>query len=50
MEYSRDDKYLYKTSRDIVDHFRKMTKITDDSRIRTRGKTVKLSSHPKKYQ
>ena len=44
------DKYLYKTSRDIVEHFRKMSKMTDDSRVRTLPKTVKLSSHPRKMQ
>ena len=44
------DKFLYKTSRDIVEHFRRMSKMTDDSRIRTMPKPVKLSSHPRKMQ
>ena len=44
------DKFLYKTSRDIVEHFRKMSKMTDDSRIKTLPKPVKLTSHPKKMQ
>ena len=44
------DKYLYKTSKDIVEHFRKMSKMTDDSRVKTLPKTVKLSSHPRKMQ
>ena len=48
------DKYLYKTSRDIVEHFRKMSKMTDDSRIRSREKKIKLEPHPRgntrKYQ
>lgn len=44
------DKYLYKTSKDIVEHFRKMSKMTDDSRVRTLPKTIKLSSHPRKMQ
>ena len=44
------DKFLYKTSRDIVEHFRKMSKMTDDSRIKTLPKPIKLTSHPKKYQ
>lgn len=44
------DKFLYKTSRDIVEHFRKMSKMTDDSRIRTIPKPAKLSSHPRKIQ
>lgn len=42
------DKYLYRTSRDIVDHFRKMSKMTDDSRVKTLPKAAKLTSHPKK--
>ena len=50
LNYTRDDEYLYKTSRDIVEHFRKMSKMTDDSRIRSKSKLIKLSSHPKKYQ
>ena len=41
-------KYLYKVSRDIVEHFRKMSRMTDDSRVRTLPKTVKLNSSPKK--
>ena len=44
------DKYLYKTSRDIVEHFRKMSKMTDDSRIKTLPKPLKTSSHPRKMQ
>ena len=43
-------KYLYKTSKDIVEHFRRMSKMTDDSRIRTLPKPIKLSSHPRKMQ
>lgn len=44
------DKFLYKTSRDIVEHFRKMSKMTDDSRTKTLPKPIKLPSHPKKFQ
>lgn len=44
------DKFLYKTSRDIVEHFRKMSKMTDDSRIKTLPKPIKLTSHPRKMQ
>ena len=44
------DKFLYKTSKDIVEHFRRMSKMTDDSRIRTMPKPIKLSSHPRKMQ
>ena len=47
---NNSDKFLYKTSRDIVEHFRKMSKMTDDSRIRTMPKPAKLSSHPRKMQ
>ena len=48
LEYKDNtDKYLYRTSRDIVEHFRKMSKMTDDSRIRTLPKSKKLTSHPK---
>ena len=48
----KDDslKYLYRTSRDIVEHFRKMSKMTDDSRVKTMPKPIKLPSHPKKFQ
>ena len=42
------NKYLYRTSRDIVEHFRRMSKMTDDSRIRTMPKAAKMPSHPKK--
>lgn len=44
------DKFLYKTSKDIVEHFRKMSKMTDDSRIKTLPKPIKLTSHPRKMQ
>lgn len=48
----KDDslKYLYKTSRDVVEHFRKMSKMADDSRVKTMPKPIKLPSHPKKFQ
>ena len=42
------DKYLYKISKDVVEHFRRMSKLTDDSRIRTLPKPIKLNSAPKK--
>ena len=51
LEYKdKTAKYLYKTSKDIVEHFRRMSKMTDDSRIRTLPKPIKLSSHPRKMQ
>lgn len=48
----KDDsnKYLYKISKDIVEHFRRMSKMTDDSRIKTLPKAIRLPSHPKKMQ
>ena len=51
LEYKdKTAKFLYKTSKDIVEHFRRMSKMTDDSRIRTLPKPIKLSSHPRKMQ
>ena len=51
LEYKdKTAKFLYKTSKDIVEHFRKMSKMTDDSRVRTLPKPIKLSSHPRKMQ
>lgn len=48
LEYKdKSDKFLYKVSKDIVDHFRRITKMTDDSRVRTLPKTVKLTPRPK---
>lgn len=39
---------LYKTIRDSVDHFRKMSKMADDSRTKNKGNKVKLIPHPSK--
>lgn len=44
------EEYLYRTSKEIVEHFRKMTKLTDDSRVSSRVHPIKLSSHPRKMQ
>ena len=52
--YKKKDDLLYKTSRDAVEHFRKMTKMSSDSYNRKRLKLEKLTPHPKgntkKYQ
>ena len=43
---TNSDKYLYKTTKDVVEHFRKMVKMTDDSTHKSKTKPVKLNSHP----
>lgn len=52
--YKKKDDLLYKTSRDAVEHFRKMTKMSSDSYNRKKLKLEKLTPHPKgntkKYQ
>jgi len=52
LTYKQNDRLLYRTARDVVEHFRKMSKMTDDSRIRSKEKPIKLNSYPKsrKYQ
>lgn len=45
--YKQKDDLLYKSARDVVEHFRKMSKMSDDSTQRSRSKPVKLSPHPK---
>jgi hypothetical protein len=43
----RKDDLLYKSARDVVEHFRKMSKMSDDSTQRSRPQRVfKLNSHP----
>ena len=48
------DDYLYKSTRDAVEHFRKMSKISSYAQNRKKPKIEKLTSHPKgntkKYQ
>lgn len=50
----RKDDLLYKSARDVVEHFRKMSKISSDAQDRKKPKIEKLTSHPKgskrKYQ
>ena len=41
------DDLLYKTGKDVVDHFRKMSKISSDAHNRKTPKIEKLTSHPK---
>jgi len=48
LTYKRKDDLLYKSARDVVEHFRKMTKLTDDSYQKSRKKTPKLTPHPTK--
>ena len=42
----RKDDLLYKSTRDVVEHFRKMSKMSDDSTQRSRKNYFKLSTHP----
>ena len=45
----RKDDLLYKSARDVVEHFRKMSKMSDDSTQRSRPKRIfELNSHPGK--
>ena len=52
--YKRKDDLLYKSARDAVEHFRKMSKISSDAQNRKKPKIEKLAPHPKgntrKYQ
>jgi hypothetical protein len=47
LEYKKKDDLLYKTARDVVEHFRKMSKYSSDSYNRRPIKIEKLASHPK---
>lgn len=52
--YKQKDDLLYKSTRDAVEHFRKMSKMSSDAHNRKQPKIQKLASHPKgstrKYQ
>lgn len=52
--YKKKDDLLYKSAKDVVEHFRKMSKISSDAQNRKKPKIEKLASHPKgstkKYQ
>lgn len=45
--WKRKEDLLYKSARDVVDHFRKISKIASDSYNRKQPKIEKLTSHPK---
>lgn len=45
--HKKKDDLLYKSTRDVVEHFRKMSKMSDDSTQRSRSrKSFKLTPHP----
>ena len=46
--YKQKDDLLYKTARDVVKHFREMTRLTDNSYQKSRKKVPKLVPHPTK--
>lgn len=48
----KKDDLLYKSTKDVVEHFRKMSKLSSDALNRKQIKIEKLTSHPKtkKYQ
>ena len=52
--HKKKEDLLYKSTRDVVEHFRKMSKIASDAQDRKKPKIEKLTSHPKgktrKYQ
>ena len=54
LTYKKKDDLLYKSAKDVVEHFRKMSKISSDAQNRKKPKIEKLASHPKggtkKYQ
>ena len=46
-KYKQSNDLLYKSARDAVEHFRKMTKLTSDATIKSRQKPIKLIGVPK---
>lgn len=52
--YKKKDDLLYKSTKDVIEHFRKMSKLSSDALNRKQLKIEKLTSHPKgktkKYQ
>lgn len=52
--HKKKDDLLYKSAKDVVEHFRKMSKLSLDAQNRKQPKIEKLTSHPKgktrKYQ
>ena len=45
--YKQKDDLLYKSTRDAVEHFRKMSKMSSDAHNRKQPKIQKLAPHPK---
>ena len=45
--HKKKDDLLYKSARDVVEHFRKMSKISSDAQNRKKPKIEKLAPHPK---
>ena len=53
--HKKKDDLLYKSTKDVVEHFRKMSKLSSDAQNRKKPKIEKLTPHPKgnsrrKYQ
>ena len=44
--HKKKDDLLYKQTKDTVEHFRKMSKMSDDSTRKNRTKAIKLTPHP----
>ena len=44
--HKKKEDLLYKSTKDAVEHFRKMSKMSDDSSKKPRSKQIKLASHP----
>ncbi len=47
MSFKKRDDLLYKSARDVVEHFRRMTKLSQDDLNRKPSKIEKLTPHPK---
>lgn len=47
MSFKKKDDLLYKSARDVVEHFRRMTKLSQDDLNRKPSKIEKLTPHPK---
>lgn len=47
LTYKQKDDLLYKTARDVADHYRKMVKLTDNSTLRSFKRPIKLIKPPK---
>jgi len=47
VSFKKKDDLLYKSARDVVEHFRRMTKLSQDDLNRKPSRIEKLTSHPK---